>query len=356
MATFASDGIIGLAKAHHESVAAVLDDRSLQAIAYSVSKKGMDVRVLENLNMWGLQSVIEGSGWLVLAEQRPDRADEVRCDRSMLHKLLDTARDKGRVVLDDAAAYALAEPHFWENPISQAYLTGLIDSQAGRTLQQNDRNLLQFYGALDGNQRANAEHLSLASLTSFQTGLLEKLVYGANANLQQSMDEQPHPDENGQYENYWNTLAREATCSLGNGIPRSGFAKITLAKDQAILAHMRYDTWDQGEQSYDLRTLAWMMVSSDSQSVNSQWTVLGMRPSDRTQITFQFQYTDKVSQYMTLSDVVPKGKEASFVDQLPDGIRQALMKEIADAKKQMAQNAMYYSAGNGQVVVRGGPP
>ncbi len=230
----------------------------------------------------------------------------------------------GRLVLDDAADYALQEPHFWENPMAQSYLSALIDSEAGRILTQSDRNLLRFYGSLDSNQRKTTEHLPLSGLSDSQMEILEKIVYGNNSNLQITQEAQPQPDANGEFENFWNSLQREPTCSLGSGIPSNGYLKLTVSKDRAISAHMHYGGWDQGVQTYDLRQLAWTISAPENQFSGDGWKVLGMRAADRTLVTFEFKYTDKISQMMTLQDVVPTSKETAFIDTLPDDVRQEL--------------------------------
>jgi hypothetical protein len=201
---------------------------------------------------------------------------------------------------------------------------------------------------LDGAERTKADHLSLARLTAFQMDLLERMVYGMNANLQEATAEPPQPDENGQYENMWSTTAREATVSLGNGIPSSGYVKIALANDRAIVAHMQYGQWDQGFQTYEPSSLGWMIASRDNQEDGYPWTVTGMQAADRTQVTFEFKFTDKVSQTLTLQDVLPTTKETNFVEKLPDDLRRELQKSIDQAKKQYAQgNGPRYYGGYG---------
>ena len=348
LSTFVADGLIGIARQRKENLAAVIDERAIYAFGMSVSKKGMSPRALDTLRNWGQQNVSEGNGWLVVRVKEPDRADEVRCDRHAMKLMLDAARSQGRLSLDDAAAYALTSERFNENPIPQAYLTILLDKQGPRTLQENDKNLLRFYGSLDAAERNNAEHLSLSRLSAFQMDLLEKMVYGNYANLQED-GQQMEQDEDGQYYGMWNTTSREPTVSLGNGIPRNGFVKISLAKNRAILAHMQYGEWDQGFQTYDPSSLAWMIASRETQSEdNFGWNVLGMRAADRTQVTFDFKYTNKLSQTLTLQDVLPTTKETAFIEKLPDDVRKDLQKAIDEAKKQYAQgNGMRYYGGFG---------
>lgn len=350
LSTFVADGMIGVARQRQENFAAVIDERAIASYAYSVGKKGMSPRVFDNLRMWGQQIVNEGNGWLVLRVKEPDRADEIRCDRHALKLMLDSARAQGRLTLDDAAAYALTSERFNENPIPQAYLTALLDKQGPRTLQENDKDLLRFYGSLDLSERTNAEHLPLSRLSAFQMDLLEKMVYGNNANLQEENGEEVQPDEDGQYYGMWNTTAREPTVSLGNGIPSNGLVKITLAKNRAILAHMQYGEWDQGFQTYEASQLGWMIASRETQPQNNfGWNVVGMRAADRTQVTFEFKYTAKVSQTLTLQDVLPTTKETGFVEKLPDDVRKELQKAIDEAKKQYAQGGgvQYYGGFGG---------
>ena len=337
LSTFVGDGLIGIAIQLQESISSVIDERTICAYASSVGKKGMNPRVLDNARAWGGQVVDEGKGWLVLHEKEPDHADEVRCDRHALHLMLDAARSKGRLTLDDAADYALTSERFSENPIPQAYLTALLDRQGGRTLEQNDKNLLRFYGSLDTSLRNGAEHLNLARLSGFQMDLLDKMVYGSNGNLQQDMTEPMQPDENGEYYGMWNTTAREPTVSLGNGIPRSGFVKISAANNRAILAHMQYGEWDQGFQTYEPSSLGWMIAGHESQDGENPWTVVGMQAADRTQVTFEFKFTRNISQSQVLQDVLPTSKEFTSVEKLPDDLRKELQKSIDEAKKQYAQ-------------------
>ena len=336
LSTFVADGIIGVARQRHENVAAVIDERTILPLASSIGKKGMNPRAIDNLRAWGSQASDEGKGWLVLRVKQPDRADEVRCDRHALRTMLDAARSKGRLTLDDAADYSLTSERFNENPIPQAYLAVVLDKQGATTLEQNDKYLLRFYGSLDQGQRNNAEHLSLGRLTAFQTDLLEKMVYGSNGNLQEEMTQPMQPDENGEYLNMWNTTAREPTVSLGNGIPPTGYVKITLANNHAILAHMHYGDWDQGYQTYEPSSLGWMIAGQNSAEEGYPWSVVGMQAADRTQVTFEFKYTPKISQTQVLQDVLPTTKETTFVEKLPDDLRKELQKAIDEAKKQYA--------------------
>ena len=356
LSTFISDSLIGIAGQRHENVAAVLDERSLYWFASSVTKKGINPRTIDNMARSSDQIVDEGSGWLVLSLKQPDRADQVRCDRHALRLMLDSARAQGRLTLDDAATFSLSSERFNESPIPQAYLTLFLDKQGARTLQENDKNLLRFYGSLDAGQRSIAEHLPLSRLDGFQISLLEKLVFGSWANLQEEQNDPMQPDEDGQYYGFWNSIEREPTVSLGDGIPRTGYAKITLAKNKAILAHMQYGDWDQGFQTYDAGSLGWMIASWDTQSSgNMPWRVLGMRPADRTQVTFEFKYTEKISQQLTLQDVLPTAGETNFVEKLPDDLRRELQKSIDEARKQYAEGngPMYYGGFGG---VNSAPP
>ncbi len=353
--TFLADGLIGIAAQRHENIAAVVDDRVIGFMASAFGKKGVRPQVLNDMGNWGGQSLKEGGGWLVMYLKEPDRSDEVKCDRHALRLMLDDARAQGRLTLDTASSYAITSERFNENPIPQAYLNALLDKQGGRTLQENEKNVLRFYGSLDAAQRAE-EELPMARLNGFQIGILEKMVYGSFANLQETSSEALQPDENGEYYGVWNTTAREPTVSLPNGIPRSGHINIKSTKNRAIVAHMQYGDWDQGYQTYDANSLGWMIANREFQpDGNLGWNVLGMRAADRTQITFDFDYTEKIRQTMSLQDVLPTTAESNFVEKLPDDLRRVLQKAIEEAKKQYAQGGgvQYYGGFGG---ANGAPP
>ncbi|MHB8635867.1 MAG: hypothetical protein ACYC96_05280 [Fimbriimonadaceae bacterium] len=344
LSTFVADGLTGIAHQRSENLAAVIDERDLGAYASSVGKKGMSSRLIDNAREWGSEAVDEGNGWLVLREKDPERADELRCDRHALKLMLDAARARGRLTLDDAANYALSSERFNENPIPHAFLTALLDKQGGRTLSDNDPNLLRFYGSLEPAQRANAEHLPLGRLSAFQLGLLGKLVYGNNSNLQIDTSRVTAAGSFEQDDNPWNTTAREPTVSLGDGIPNRGYVKISLENNNAVLAHLQYDGYDQGLQTYDPNSLGWMIAERDFPGSNFPEVVVGMQAANRTQITFEFHYTPTVSQTLQLQDVLATTKETGFVEKLPDDLRKKIQKSIDDAEKQFSQGGgIFYS-------------
>lgn len=350
-ATFVADGIIAIAKRRHVNFAGVVDDRTMRGFAAAIGKKGMRENAIDTAAGYGSEGLQGSAGWLVMNSHDPDRMDEVRCDRRALHMMLDAARAKGRLTLDDAATYATSAERFDENPIHTAYLTALLDRQGARTLQNNDKHVLRFYGSLDPSLRIEVDHLPIARLNGTQLAELDKILYGTYANLEQTDLEPPTPDDNGEYTGMWNTIAREPTVSLGDGIPGNAYVKISSDRENVILAHMQYGDWDQGQQTYDANSLGWMIASRETgQGGDPGWTVLGLSAADQSKVTIEFNYTPRLKQTMELDDTLPTTKESPFVERLPDELRAKLLKAIDEARQQYARGGgVQYFGGGGAV-------
>ncbi len=127
------------------------------------------------------------NGWLTIQPSHPRSARLSRVDRASLAKLIGGAKTNIVVNLDDYAAYALKNPPPMETPAAMIYLMLFAPNAMSQGMMgMTDWDMLRFYGTLNPVTKSslpNGITMSLTNVEPYQRKLVERMLFGANANL-----------------------------------------------------------------------------------------------------------------------------------------------------------------------------
>jgi hypothetical protein len=326
--TFATDIIEGFAASHNQNIVAVLDDRIPQFLAGGVTEKGFDPRRIERVTLAGAERLVDGPGFFVMREQRPDRSDKINCNRVSLEDMIAGSIAAGRLTVKLAADFAAPLEQFDKNTIPYAYLAGLFGQDGANALNKNDPDLLRFYGMLDGVQR-NGNRVFLGGITSEAGELLNRLVYDDNNYLDPHLPP-PTPEElrvpfSRQVDANYPTIA------LGQGIPTRSSVTIDSVSDREIATHAQWNGLDQGDRLFDPKTLASILMEYEDNVPG--WRVVSMAAADQDTVKFGFEFTDTVTMDLELSSFKTTSKETTSPNELPDDLRRPLLAALSEERK-----------------------
>lgn len=176
-------------------------------------------------------------GWFVVHPGTSPFTTVSLINRKALGPLLRNIVKKGRLTLDDAATYALSAPGQGMDFIGSIYLS-CFDPTARQLIDENSRDMLQFYATLSPYQRQAAQRqqpISFQSLSPLQRTILERLVYGTDNSPLQVVSDIPETEGAPMDEmNDWDSLNRESTECLPRGLPSTGSFTIESVTDQVV--------------------------------------------------------------------------------------------------------------------------
>lgn len=131
---------------------------------------------------------IADPGWLTVMPSKPEFSRNHRLDRFALESLLQAAKKNGVASLDDIAAYSLKADNPMEGGIGQIYVMEFVPGALSQGIQGvTNWDMLQFYALLPQELRvrlSNGARIPLTGLTSAQTAILNRMVYGASGHLE----------------------------------------------------------------------------------------------------------------------------------------------------------------------------
>lgn len=268
----------------------------------------------------------EKDGWLMVSPEYPALSEPDRVDRPALGTLLRACKASHRAGLDDLANYARTGPilslEFLATPIA-----ALVESTLASALTRWDLLNYRFYGELTSTQRQQAE-VPMSSLNAKQMQVLDTLlntaarplyVLGPSGAINRS-----------------DTIARETTEALPNGIPKTGVLHLSNHEDSVV-----YLVEPFGGTATDAKGLAGILYRHQHPEIyppdNSYKISFDKFQSARRKtIDLKFAFTPTVGILRTLTDVSKRGAVTALAD-LPADFRADLKRELANQAKE-AQN------------------
>jgi hypothetical protein len=345
-------GLLAMAREHHENLAVLGDDQILAMTGVFVKNKAFNQNSARAKDLSYLpQEVSIDGGWYTCRPKNLGEYSSNQVDRPALEVLLNDLNQNGRMSVELLANFATLTDGDSPQQIVGTLANGLVPG-AGQLVNQNDWDTLRFYGSLEPEQRASAAKQGFARLTQAQMALANRLIYGLYSRLNVEMAPAMAASfsaDGGEVQDFagsWNKLDREPTQALPNGIPFNSFFTITQETGSVILAEMQYGQWYQGLQMQEPESLAWMIYQTAHPMGGDSWKVLSLQAANKHQINIKFSLTPKVTQDMTLIECKPRGKKAKDANGLPDDMRDRLAKQVAEVAKNM-QNADFSVYTNG---------
>lgn len=345
-----AESLLASAKHRKVSLVAYLPDSTYSMLEYFMDGGTSTVNNFMNqMEQSESVKVEKSAGWYVLRPKQPYQARQDRIDRVGLARLVGAAKSKGTVGLDDIAAYAQTSPSpfggasaalqylmlFAPNAM-QMGMTGMVDWEA-----------VKFYGQLGLAQRQaliQGGRLSFAQLSPSQRFLVEKMMFGPRADLQQ-IDPNAPPAEGGfdflkmmtSFMGGKQTDYRqEPTEIMPNGLPPNGYFTMRATKEPVAKAESDDPMLGHAMLGADELALFRMFKDMPNGEMVAQMmpTIGQVRLGERTNYHLKFFAASDVALERTLQDnSVGAGGGLYTMDTLPADFKALIDKRYQALKK-----------------------
>ncbi len=366
LSTVPSDLFLGAGDQRNEDLVACLPDSVLARAVGRARGNGITPGELfaEAQRSWEL-TVDEAEGWLVIRPRRLYAARTDRVDRLALGSMLRTLDAKGRLTLDDLAAYAFKQPeNQGPGALDQMYMKlinpAIAEKEFIRNLQ-GQRDILKLYGTLNQGQRqtlGSGRSLILGSLTGTQYALVTSLVYNSMDGPQIQGDRSALPPDApiGRRQQRMRIidvsgLLHERTELLPAGVPMDGGLALSITNEEAVFATK---SGTKGGQFFNAQSLGFYRAQIDKPELAG---IFGSdRQYDRFQLAqqtnyqFNFLLARRITLQRTLTEEsLVKTADAVGYEELPVRFRQQVQQASNRAARSMPMQI-------GSTRATGGPP
>jgi len=300
----------------------------------------------------------------VLKPSEPAQSRAERLDRLALATLMQATQDKGVPSLDDMSAYASVAPNPMGGGIGRTYLLLYVPGGSPMGMDgMTSWEMLRFYADLTPdirNQLSNGGKLPISSLTSGQRAQLERMTYGAGAQLSVDDPQKKQDDDTP----FWMNLAGgsatddyrgEPTESVPNGLPGSGYVELKSnvepfaapvpGTDSTMMAMLGILGPDE------LAMFKMLRSTPGAEQITAMFPKFPkLKVGERTIYKFTFHVAPQVSIKQTLKDH-RLGKDANTYSE--DNLPADLQKRVADraeALKKSPMGAIGSFMGGGQAI------
>ena len=345
-----SESLLASAKHRKVNLVAYLPDSTYSMLEYFTDSGTSTVNNFMNqMEQSDSVKVEKSAGWYILRPKQPYHDRQDRIDRVALSKLVGAAKSKGAVGLDDIAAYAQTSPSpFGGSSAALQYLmlfapnamqmgmTGMVDWEA-----------VKFYGQLGLAQRQSlvqGGRLNFAQLTPSQRVLVEKMMFGPRADLQQ-IDPSAAPPEGGfdfmkMMTSFMggkqNDYRQEPTEIMPSGLPPNGY--LTMGATKEPVAKAESDDPMLGHAMLGADELALFRMFKDmpnGEMVAQMMPTIGqVRLGERTNYHLRFFAAPDVALERTLQDnSVAPGGGIYTLETLPTDFKALIEKRYQALKK-----------------------
>jgi hypothetical protein len=360
-----TDEVLFYAKSKGRPLVADIPDKAFSGFTIFGGAKTKSLEAYaKDLQKGGPMVLVPDDSFIVIKPSAPATARADRLDRSALATLLNATAEKGVPSLDDMCAYAAAAPNPMFGGVAQLYVMLFVPGAMSTGLDGTTSwDMLRFYGQLPSEARSSlgaGGRVAISSLTPGQHGLLERMTYGAEAQL--SVDDGKHKSDDDSPA--WMRMSgmgggsdykSEPTEIVPNGLPADGyldlkgtsepFATPIGTADSAPMAMLGVLGPDE---------LALFKMMRTMQGAEQFSAMLPKFPKlhigERSVLNFTFHLAPQVTMKQTLKDH-HMGKDAGVYseDNLPADLQRRVA-ERAEALKKSPLGAMGSFMGGGQAI------
>lgn len=251
--------------------------------------------------------VVEDGDWVTITMANSLRARERRIDRQAFGKLMQASMAKGRMALDDLAAYALSSTQREMDIFTMLSVSLLFGQEAMSNFQ--DFDTLRIYGGMNAVQResVNRGQLTAGVLTPVQKQALVRMVYqsesGFSTTFETALGVDDAPDGM-----YFGDLSSEPTESLPDGIPNTTPYAITMSREEVVKPEDPTSTSWSVQNCFTAESLASQMYMQDHTDKFPWMANQGKISFDRVRYGYQktwefnFKFTKSMSLQRSLRD------------------------------------------------------
>jgi len=327
-----TDVLFEVARAKNLNLVAAPPDIALMAMTAMPATKPS--AALTMLTMPELGGVV-ADGWLTEEAPTQSQFRSDRIDRPSLGNLLRAAMKKGKLTIDDAAAFALKNGSDQTAWLLSVFLATL--GQADARFQGWNWDALRLYGTFTPSQSRTfqaKQPLSLQALTPQQQAIVHKMVFDSQyVNLNMAPQVQmAGGNQQEDFEAFYNGLGREPTEAMPNGIPFDGTLTVEFQRDSVVfLGNVDGNPQWMTNRAFTATELAWEVYQRERKDLfpwmsdSNQGPVKfdKLRLGDRLLVNMTFKFTKVLTMATSLQEnTYGEGQEFS-ISNLPDSFKKA---------------------------------
>jgi len=296
-------------------------------------------------------SVVDQDGWTLVSPKTPSIARTDKVNRIGLGNILKTLNRKQHLTLDEWATFASGQAKApEENDFDNQYLRFINTPVAEYGISQFSFNgaweTLRFYASLSTAQRLalnQSGRVPMNTLSAYQVGLVSEQVFNSFDGPQVMnpggpRNRAPRPMGFGE------TIERERTFLLPNGIGREGYVQFTLKNDNVVQAK---SSQGGSEKFLSADSLAFERVRAQQPELVGFMNAPALdqfRMATQRTIGMLFQFTPAVSLSRQLEDNTPGIVPFAGYEQLPSDFR-----KVVDQRVDMFKQGFGRGGGGGQI-------
>jgi hypothetical protein len=346
-----TDSLLAMAKKQGRPIVANLPDEMGESNAFAMAsgENATVEQVEEDLRSAEEIRALTDPTFLLIKPSHPAQARAERLDREALAALMQAVDTKGIPSLDDVAAFAAKAENPMEGGVAQAYVMGLAPGAFSFSMSGfTNWDALRFYGllSLDGRRvLAGGGRLPFGTLTSAQSGQLQKMAFGTSSNLQ--VEGSGAKSDEGFFSMMRmfgagtdKDFRTEPTEVMANGLPSDGFVTANVVSDFFVTPVFDGDQPTMGPLSV-LGVDEVAMLRMFRESPGFSQAMSGQMPSiDRVKLgersvwNFQFHVAPKTSMKASLNDNrMAKGGRTYAMNDLPADYQKRIAAKVEEYKK-----------------------